>query len=776
MKLTVSKFSNPVEVIELVSSDGGDGATYFIGRAKDCRVVLDDQQVSRYHVELKFEKGQWVLVKKASMGQMSINGSLLDHHKLSEDDILAIGPFQIGFTELGEETSQPIEAVSGPQESEAETSAEESAESTEESETTEKEEDTPLELSEDQPGGDEEDTGDLGFSEVEGDSENSDFNNEEDGEESSEAEDSFEEDGAGFSDEESGFDGDEESDGGGFEVEAYDDDEDNDLGESTQVFQSFVNFELSLAGDKAPYDKYLIEQPEIKIGRDPEQCQIVLNDSEVSGVHAILKKNNVTCTLEDLQSSNGTILNGSRINKAELSNGDEFSIGTTIFQFKVKSSMLEEESERLMPVEENQVMEVEEVVEVGVDFSGQDGAMVEHSDEDDLEEPAFGEAPEAAPASQSLIDKFKALPPKKRMIYGVAGACLLMLLLGGEEEVPAKKSAKKKSDKSKLLLAKEEKEKKDKAKGATPGLPTADQVSEETKQDLERKYQLAKNLFTEGRYRESMFELDEILKVVQDYKESKTMYQQAKDGLAQLEEIERRRRKEVEAAKRREKVKGLVEKAGQAVKDRQVQLAKGFFSKILELDPENFEVPQLKLEIDAYVKEKERKELEAAQKKAERQRKVDALKPGKNYYLQEKWYLSILTLERFLNKKDMDEDLIKEAKNMLETSKSKLKSQIAPILGKARSLKEGQDLKGAYEAYTEVVRIDPSNTEALDNVSSISDNIEARAKKIYREAIIAESLSLFNEAKEKFQEVQQTSPSDSLYYKKATKKLSEYLE
>ena len=45
----------------------------------------------------------------------------------------------------------------------------------------------------------------------------------------------------------------------------------------------------------------------------------------------------------------------------------------------------------------------------------------------------------------------------------------------------------------------------------------------------------------------------------------------------------------------------------------------------------------------------------------------------------------------------MDEDLVKEATEMLKTSKDNLKKKTGPVIGKARSLKEGQDLKLAYE-------------------------------------------------------------------------------
>ena len=91
-------------------------------------------------------------------------------------------------------------------------------------------------------------------------------------------------------------------------------------------------------------------------------------------------------------------------------------------------------------------------------------------------------------------------------------------------------------------------------------------------------------------------------------------------------------------------------------------------------------------------------------------------------------------------------------------------------------MKEGQDLRSAYEAFLEILKIEPTNTEALNEVDDIRSSLDTRSKKIYREAIIAESLSLFSDAKEKFQEVQQISPTDSEYYKKSSDKLKDYLE
>ena len=198
--------------------------------------------------------------------------------------------------------------------------------------------------------------------------------------------------------------------------------------------------------------------------------------------------------------------------------------------------------------------------------------------------------------------------------------------------------------------------------------------------------------------------------------------------------------------------------------------------KILELDPENFDIPQLKIELDAWKKEQERIAVEKAQKEAERKRKLGLIQPSKSYYLKKDWYRAILKLEEFLKIKDMDEDLVKEATDMLKDSKEQLQSIVEPLIGKARSLREGQDLKGAYENYLEILNHDPVNAEALNEMAEIRQILTNRSKKIYREAIISESLSLFEDAKEKFQEVQQISPTDSDYYKKATEKLKDYLD
>ena len=536
-----------------------------------------------------------------------------------------------------------------------------------------------------------------------------------------------------------------------------------EAGEKTQIFTGHVNFYVEIFGEHAPYEKYTVKDGDNFIGRDEENSQIPLLDQEVSSKHANLKKVKGKVYLIDLESANGTLLNGVKINEETLKDSDEFIIGSTTFTFRAKNDFLAGESDRFLPVEENQVIEVQEVVEV---------------DELDIsEDGATEEMPEDAQKSivKKLIWKYKQLPRNKQLIYGAVGLFLLYMILDSED--PPKKVASKKPGKEKIVDGKVVKVgSEEKKKPQTKAEELFNALSPEDQQFVISTYQLGFEFIQQAKYEDALRELDKVQKLIPKYKDTESLIQVASSGFRELEELEKKRLAEIEEKKRQEKINSLVEKAKGFVKEKSVAPAESTFSQILAMDPENLDVPSLRMELDAWKKEKERKALEKAQKESERKRKLGQIAPSRTFYGKEEWYKTILKVEEFLRIKDMDEDLVKEATEMLKVSKAKLKEKTGPLLGKARSLKEGQDLKLSYEEYLKVLDHDPINREALDEMNEIRDTLSARSQKIYREGIIWESLQLWNEAKEKFQEVQQISPKDSEYYKKASLKLKDYLE
>ena len=73
----------------------------------------------------------------------------------------------------------------------------------------------------------------------------------------------------------------------------------------------------------------------VTIGRS-RQCDVVLNDPNVSRKHAEIRPRGGAWVLADLGSTNGSILNGRRIEGPEVVNaGDEIEIGTSVITFEL---------------------------------------------------------------------------------------------------------------------------------------------------------------------------------------------------------------------------------------------------------------------------------------------------------------------------------------------------------------------------------------------------------------------------------------------------------
>src|SRR5476651_1538952 len=77
---------------------------------------------------------------------------------------------------------------------------------------------------------------------------------------------------------------------------------------------------------------YELAVPIVLLGRLPD-CSIVVDDAAASSHHAELKQEDGGWRLTDLNSSNGTVVNGQEITSVPLANGDVIQIGATQFQF-----------------------------------------------------------------------------------------------------------------------------------------------------------------------------------------------------------------------------------------------------------------------------------------------------------------------------------------------------------------------------------------------------------------------------------------------------------
>lgn len=85
--------------------------------------------------------------------------------------------------------------------------------------------------------------------------------------------------------------------------------------------------------------RFPLQGEEIHIGRH-SQCEVVLNDLEVSRRHLKITRVGSTWVIDDLGSTNGTWVNGQRVAKQVLSPGDRVEIGQTVLLVREEESSM----------------------------------------------------------------------------------------------------------------------------------------------------------------------------------------------------------------------------------------------------------------------------------------------------------------------------------------------------------------------------------------------------------------------------------------------------
>jgi hypothetical protein len=93
-------------------------------------------------------------------------------------------------------------------------------------------------------------------------------------------------------------------------------------------------FQPAVLVDARSGDEYPIDYDSVIIGRD-DTSDIALPDASVSRAHARISRDELgKWSITDLNSTNGTSVNGRKISNARLSYGDQVTVGTTILLFQ----------------------------------------------------------------------------------------------------------------------------------------------------------------------------------------------------------------------------------------------------------------------------------------------------------------------------------------------------------------------------------------------------------------------------------------------------------
>ena len=94
-----------------------------------------------------------------------------------------------------------------------------------------------------------------------------------------------------------------------------------------------VQFHVMMGTDKGA--TFVVEELPIFIGREKEAV-VPLSDSKVSRKHAIIVYKNHRFFVIDLGSTNGTFVNGKKVEGVPLRSGDMIQFGDSVLSFEVK--------------------------------------------------------------------------------------------------------------------------------------------------------------------------------------------------------------------------------------------------------------------------------------------------------------------------------------------------------------------------------------------------------------------------------------------------------
>ncbi len=83
--------------------------------------------------------------------------------------------------------------------------------------------------------------------------------------------------------------------------------------------------------------EYPIDKTHAVIGREKD-VQVPLKDPLASRQHAVILFDDGQFVLKDLDSTNGTQMNGASIKQANLNHGDKFRVGDTVLQFVLEDT------------------------------------------------------------------------------------------------------------------------------------------------------------------------------------------------------------------------------------------------------------------------------------------------------------------------------------------------------------------------------------------------------------------------------------------------------
>jgi pSer/pThr/pTyr-binding forkhead associated (FHA) protein len=479
------------------------------------------------------------------------------------------------------------------------------------------------------------------------------------------------------------------------------------------------------------FERQYPPEGETIIGRN-EQCDLVLASRRTSKRHCRLFFKDGQWHIEDLNSQNGTIVNGVKITLETLKDGDVLQIGDYRIEVEWKPASI----------------------------GGPDGAddddrtvVIADSEAEDrtIVRPMASDAVNSS--GDSPVDKIISFVKTHKLAAGLAGVLVLFLMM--------------------IVVLPSSKE-----KGTDEGKRTAANESEPaaTVQDLEVQGRIDTYLesgraqLESGNYGQALVRFQAVLEIDPANQSARSYLEETRRKMAEAEEA-RRRAQEEEKAKT-ERVKLITARARQAMAGDDLAKAREIIAEALFLAPDNPDIVKLNADIESAIADRQETK---QQEEGERQEKMALLKQhfdrGQLLYEQKDYRSALIEWEAVLAL-NIESPETAHTRAAIVHLRQLMEAEIKDDYEKAEKLYKAGDLGRALVALQKVSEVAPDYRDTRSMMVDALEKVEADARRLYQEGLVYEGLGQQQKAAEKFRAVLKVMPlEDNNYYRRALEKL-----
>lgn len=723
MKITITVYREQEEILTRVLDEG----EYRFGRSEFCDIVLDDKSVSRSHLELRVTENSVYMTNMSSNNRVTVNGKKLETSELVDGDEVRVGLFRIVVChgeKLGMELAPSPEPVSEneekpPQLAEVAPAAEEpGAEIAKTDEPPKpKEEDGAVEPQVDplplKPSSDElrpVAQPDLSVA----------------------------------------------SEGSG-------------LGQvETQVeLKPIVAKLMFTEGPKAGQELF-VETFEITLGRS-KKADIFLDDERLSRIHAKITRVGMGYRLIDMNSRNGTYVNGMRILEHPLSSFDEIQIGSSKIKFLIHDIMASEaQRAQLAVVDQTGTLSpsaaAEQTKSLQVDALPQDVLL-------ELQRPIAGGGgpPQTVGEAEGEEPIFTSPRRQRKSIWLVALLAFLAIIYFLMPSGPTD------GDKSQPSAVGTKMEKKDDIAPIKlpPSLPKEyAELTPDQQRQIEGFYNASMQSANQEQYEDSIEYLKKIHALLPFYKNSRELFDSymKKSKEKQIAEAQKRAKEDA-----KQDLAIYLEDGLQYLKSGDFEKAAEAFNSAIVIDPQNETAIKGLKAAEAKVTDINAVPEEVDPEAEKRKQVADLFQKAVISFTNKAYQDAINTAEKIQQIEIKgDAQYLSEAKQIIDRARMLQKEEFEPFLIQAKEKYAEADYMASREMCEEMEKRDPSYEDAKECAAKARKQLNRLAKEAYQYGYILESMNRIEEAKQYWNRAKNFVRKGDPHYDKIIKKLEYY--